>query len=98
MTADGTDLAHITVTVADDYGVPVYLSADEITWQISGPARLLGLESGDHTSSEAYQSSRRRVFQGRQIGYVQATKTSGEVIVTLTAPGLDEARVVIQAK
>lgn len=96
LAADGVDLAHITVTITDADGVPVYDAAHEISWTVDGPARLLGLESGDHTSHEDYQSRTRRAFQGRLLGYVQATEASGPVTIRLTAPGLDEAVVTLR--
>jgi len=96
LAADGVDLVHITVTIADAAGVPVYDADHEITWTVDGPARLLGLESGDHTSHENYQTPTRKAFHGALLGYVQATETPGPVTVRLTAPGLDEAVVALR--
>ncbi len=96
LTADGVDLAHIVVRVTDADGVPVYDAAHEITWAVEGPARLLGLESGDHDSHEDYQAPTRRAFHGRLLGYVQSTSASGPVTVRLTALGLEEAVVTLR--
>jgi beta-galactosidase len=96
LAADGVDLAHIVVTVTDADGLPVYDAAHEITWAVEGPARLLGLESGDHDSHEDYQAPTRRAFHGRLLGYVQSTNASGPVTVRLTAPGLEEAVVTLR--
>lgn len=86
--AGGADLAHVAVTVVDAQHVPVYRADVPVTWQIEGPARLLGIESGDHQSHEPYQAPVRRVFRGRQLGYVQSTGEPGRITLTLTAPGL----------
>ena len=94
--ADGLDLAHIAVSVVDENGVPVYDAAHEVTWTLHGPARLLGLESGDHSSHEDYQANHRKAFGGRLLGYVQSVETAGAVTIQLTAPGLDEATVVLE--
>lgn len=93
LTADGADLAHVAVTIVDENGVLVYDATPEVSWEITGPARLLGLESGDHASHEDYQANTRRAFHGRLLGYVQATETSGSVTIRLTAPGLEEATI-----
>ena len=95
LAADGMDLAHITVSITDADGVPVYDAAHEVTWALEGPARLLGLESGDNESHEDYQAPRRRAFHGRLLGYVQATEEGGTATIRLTAPGLDEAVVIL---
>lgn len=96
--ADGADLAHVTVTVVDAQGVPVYESDAEITWTVEGPARLLGLESGDHASHEDYQAGQRKAYHGRLLGYVQATQTPGAVTVRLEAPGLESAAVTLRTQ
>ena len=93
--ADGLDLAHVLVSVRDAAGTLVYDAAHEIAWNISGPARLLGLENGDLGSLEDYRTSRdtgvRRVHQGRLIGYVQSMHAAGPITVTVTASGLAPA-------
>jgi len=96
LAADGVDLAHIVVRVTDADGLPVYDAAHEITWAVEGPARLLGLESGDHASHEDYQAPTRRAFHGRLLGYVQSTNASGPVTVRMVAPGLEEAVVTLR--
>ncbi len=84
--------------MSDAEGIPVYAADHEVTWTIHGPARLLGLESGDHTSHEDYQANRRKLFHGRQLGYVQSTETGGLVTIRLTSPGLEDAVVTLQTK
>ena len=90
--ANGLDLAHVLVSIRDAAGVLVYSAADAITWTVSGAARLLGLENGDLSTLEDYRTSRetgtRRAFQGRLLGYVQATADADPITVTATAPGL----------
>lgn len=86
--ANRADLAHVAVQVLDAQGVLVYRADTPITWRVEGPARLLGIESGDHQSHEPYQAPLRRVFHGRQLGYIQATGAPGRIRVTLTAPGI----------
>jgi beta-galactosidase/beta-glucuronidase len=94
--ADTRDLAHIEVTIVDGDGTPVYMADHEVAWTIEGPARLLGLESGDPNSHEDYKAERRRVYHGRLLGYIQSTREAGPVVVRLSAPGLEEATVTIR--
>ena len=96
LAADGIDIAHITVSITDEDGVPVYDAAHEVTWTVEGPARLLGLESGDHASHEDYQAPTRRAYHGRLLGYVQAGEEAGTVTVRVTALGLEGAVVVLR--
>ena len=96
--ADGVDLAHVEVTVTDENGAPVYTADTEIQWTVEGPARLLGLESGDPASHEDYQSDRRKAFHGRLLGYLQSTGETGAITIRLRAPGLEETTVALQAQ
>jgi hypothetical protein len=91
------DVAHLAVTVVDAQHVPVYSADMPVSWQVEGPARLLGIESGDHQSHEPYQAPVRRVFHGRQLGYLQATGASGPIKIVLTAPGLDTVTLTLDA-
>lgn len=95
--ADGMDLAHIEVAVVDEAGTPAYEADHEISWAIDGPARLLGLESGDHSSHEDYQAHSRKAYHGRLLGYIQATEDPGTVTVTMTAPGLETAAITVRS-
>lgn len=85
--AQAQGLAQIEVQVVDQAGNPVPDAATEITVALTGPARLLGIESGDLASHEAYAAPRHRAYQGRLLLYVQATGP-GAISVALTAPGL----------
>ena len=96
--ANGIDVAPLSVMVVDENDVPVFGAAHEITWTVRGPAHLLGLESGDHSSHEDYQANRRKAFGGRLLGYIQATETAGTVTIDLTAPGLEGASLVLECR
>ncbi len=58
--ASGTrDVAHVTVRALDANGVFVPLAANELTFELSGPARLIGVDNGDPESHASYQGSTR---------------------------------------
>jgi beta-galactosidase/beta-glucuronidase len=89
------ELAHIEIDLKDKDGSTVYNGDNEITVMIEGPARLLGLESGDLNSHEDYKSNKRKAYRGRMIAYVQSTGKAGNVTVTLTSPGLKDHSITI---
>jgi hypothetical protein len=96
--ANGTDVAHIEVRIVDANGVRVEDAQHEITCAIKGPARLIGMESGNARSHEDYKSNRRKAFRGRLLLYIQSGKESGEVEVSLTAEGLPPAGVHLEVE
>ncbi len=92
----GQPVAHLEMEVVDKDGTVVYGAENDITVKVEGPARLLGLESGNAFSHERYQVDTRKVFRGKLLAYVGAqpkigmkpgTKP-GTVKVTLSAAGL----------
>ncbi|MCD8186346.1 MAG: DUF4982 domain-containing protein, partial [Rikenellaceae bacterium] len=91
-------LAQVLVQVVDRNGIPVLLSDDELTCQIAGPARLLGLEASNNTDMSDYTDNRHRVFHGRLLAYIEATGEPGEVHLRFSAPWLQSAEHTILVK
>ncbi|MFA7141427.1 MAG: DUF4982 domain-containing protein, partial [Proteiniphilum sp.] len=91
-------LAHVVVQVVDEDGVPVILSDNEVTCNISGPAKLLGLEASNNSDMSDYTDNRHRVFHGRILAYVQATGEEGEIKINFTSPWLEPTAVNLVAE
>ncbi len=79
-------------------GLPVLLSDDEITCQIEGPAKLLGLESGNNADMGNYRDNVQRVHNGRLMAYIETTGSEGNVKVTFSSPWLKTAEVYLIVK
>lgn len=91
-------LAQIVVQVVDEHGIPVMLSDNEITCQISGPAKLLGLEASNNEDMSDYTDNKQRVFHGHILAYIQANGTEGQIRVRFTSPWLKPVERVINIK
>jgi len=90
-------LAQIEVQVVDQAGNLVTNATTEVTVTLTGPARLLGIESGDLASHEPAAAPRHRAYQGRLLLYVQATGP-GPIRVALAAPRLAGQAVELRAE
>jgi beta-galactosidase len=88
LTADRRDVAHIVVEVRDSQDRVVPVAEDEITFDIQGPGRLIGVDNGDPLSHEDYKSNRRKVFHGLCLAIVQSTARAGQVKITASSPAL----------
>ena len=75
--ADGTDLAFVTAEVQDAEGRVLPVTENEVTFHVSGPARVIGTGNGDPASHEPDTGSVRKAFAGLCMGIVQATKQAG---------------------
>lgn len=91
--ADARDVAHVTVRVLDTAGLAVPLATDEIEFELTGPARIIGLDNGDPTSHASYQGTKRRLHAGMALALVQSEREPGLVRLTARAAGLREATV-----
>ncbi|MNK33379.1 Beta-galactosidase [compost metagenome] len=87
-------LAQLELQIVDEDGILVPNSDDEITCEIVGNARLLGMEAGNNTDMSDYTDNKQRVFHGKMIVYIQTNgQSSGELSVRFTAPWLKTATI-----
>ena len=95
----GTDreVAHVTIEIVDENGLPVTLADDNITVQVDGPARLLGLEGSNNTDMSDYTDATHRAYRGRMLAYIQTTGEPGTVTVKCSSPWLEPVTVSLQA-
>ena len=90
-------LAQVLIQVVDENGVPVMLSDNDVTCQIAGPARLLGLEASNNQDMSDYTDNHHRVFNGRILAYIQPTG-EGEIKIRFTSPWLKSVETSILVK
>jgi beta-galactosidase len=89
------DLSHITVEVIDKDGMVVPTADSEITFELTGPGRILGLDNGQADSHESYKGNRRSVFAGRALALVQSTGSPGEMRLIASSASLAGAAITI---
>jgi len=88
--ADNTDIIHVFVEINDSSGNIVYSADNEISCEIEGPARLLGIEDSNPLNTENYKDNKQHAFHGRLLIYLQAMEKTGTVRIRLTSPGLKD--------
>ncbi len=74
------DATHIAVQLQDAQGVAVRHQQMALTFELSGPAELLGVDNGAIDNVAAYQGGRVSTSQGRALALV---RRNGEGLVTL---------------
>jgi beta-galactosidase len=96
--ADGKDVCQVEFDVVDAQGVRVPDAAEELTFESSGPAHILGLGNGDVSNSESVKGPAFQVYQGRGLAIVQSTTEAGPVTLNVSAPGLQAAAVTVNSR
>ncbi|WP_207429429.1 sugar-binding domain-containing protein [Pedobacter sp. SYSU D00535] len=85
-------VAQIELQLVDEDGIPVAMADDEITCEIAGNARLLGMEAGNNADMGDYTDNKQRAFHGKMMVYLQSKgKTGEEVMVRFSGPWLKPA-------
>jgi beta-galactosidase len=92
LTRGPREVVHATVRTLDARGEFVPLADDEVTFAVTGPAKLLAVDNGDPASHASYQGPQRRLFSGRALAILQRTGEPGTVRIQATAAGLAAAR------
>ena len=96
--ADGQDLSFITVEALDAHGRFQPNAGQEVQFTIAGPGEIAALGNGDGQSFEPYRGSQRKLFHGRALVVVRASKNPGAVQLEASASGLAGATVTIAAQ
>jgi beta-galactosidase len=97
LAADSRDLVHVEVSVVDASGNVIPSASDQINFEISGPGRIIGVDSGDQNSHESFKSPTRKAFQGRCLVIVQSTATPGTISLKAAAAGLTGATITVDS-
>ena len=95
ISGDGEDLVVVTVEIDDAAGRLVPVAGDLVTFQVSGPGRLVGVGNGDPSSHEDDQGDSRRAFNGLCQAIVRSTGETGDIRLVASAPALEPATLVI---
>jgi hypothetical protein len=98
LAADGRDVAFMEVRLVDAKGVPVPNTNVLCTARVTGAGRLLGFDNGDQRDMTPLASPSRNTRQGRALALVQTARKAGPITVAISAPGLPEAQLALQAK
>jgi len=86
------------VKILDAQGRVVPLADNDVTFELQGEGKLIGVDSGNLASDEDYKGNRRKAFHGLCLAIVQATAKPGRIQLTATAAGLKSASVAITAE
>jgi beta-galactosidase len=93
---DSRRTTQIEFRIVDDAGVRVPDADTEVTFQIEGPARLLGIGNGNLNDIQPGKESSHRAYQGRGLLILRLVDPAASVTVGASAPGLEGARLIVR--
>jgi beta-galactosidase len=90
MAGDGKDAQPVSVEVVDAQGRGVPTADVPLTFTLSGPGAIIGLNNGDPTNHEPEKGTQHSTYNGRAQVIVQSTLASdGKLTLHAAAQGLD---------
>ena len=106
--ADGSSLVYIEVDVLDASGNLDTTASNNITFTVSGPGEIVGVDNGDQATTAKYQNSSVKTsdteaninaYAGKALVIVRTTEDAGTITVNMSATGLtgDSVTVTSQA-
>ena len=103
LSADGRDLAYLTVTLKDRFGNVVSDEDRTVTFELEGNGELIASDNGNPADLQGYQDGTetrrtRDTFHGKAVVIVKSTQSEGIIKVRASAEGLPSAEAVIEVK
>jgi beta-galactosidase len=98
LTADGRDVAHLTVRILDADGIVVPTADNDVTFELEGAGRIIGVDSGDPASVESFKGIHHKAFNGLCLAIVQTARDAGSIRITASSTGLRAATVELNSK
>ena len=88
ISADGRDLAFVTADVQDAAGILVPTAANPLSFSVSGPAEIAGVDNGNAIDTSTYKAATRNAFSGKALAIVRSTGATGPIVITASSTGL----------
>lgn len=107
ISADGSDVAIVTVSAVDAKGRLVPVSNNMVHFDLRGAGKIIGVGNGDPSCHEPDRFLdqmgtpphwQRSLFNGYSQIIVQGTKVAGKITLKASAEGLEKAEVTINAR
>ena len=86
--ADGKDLVYVTGDIQDANGVIVPNAESAVTFSISGPGQLVGVDNGNPVDTSSYKGTSRKAWSGKVLAIARSTGLPGQFVVTASSAGL----------
>ena len=93
---DGSDaigsMSFLIASIVDANGVVVPGATNPISFRVTGPGRIAGVDNGRQESPQGYQGPSVPAFNGKAVAVIGATGAPGTISVLATSPGLVPGR------
>ena len=105
--ADGSSLIYVEVDVTDANGNLDTTATNNITFTVSGPGEIVGVDNGDQATTKKYQNSSAKTsattaninaYAGKALVIVRTTEDAGTITVNVESSGLTGGTVTVNTQ
>ncbi|MFT4094185.1 MAG: glycoside hydrolase family 2 TIM barrel-domain containing protein [Niabella sp.] len=86
--ADRRSVIHVEVNITDHKGYLAPEADNLVTFKLSGPGKMIGVENGDIVDFGHMKAKQRKAFKGKCLVLIQATGHTGLIKLTTSSEGL----------
>ncbi len=98
LAADGKDVCHLGFEVVDAKGVYVPDAANEVKFEVDGPAAIIGIGNGDLNDTQDCKAPVHKAYQGRGLAIIQSKTVPGKITLKASSAGLEGATAALISK
>jgi beta-galactosidase len=96
--ADGQDLSYVTVDLVDKNGLRHPKADQLIQFELSGPGSIVAVANANPRTTESFQASKRKAFQGRALVIIKSTQKEGTIRLKAKSSRIEGAEISIETK
>lgn len=92
------DVAQVSIGIIDTNGTLCPYAEKEIVFEVSGGAKIIGVDNGDPLDLSDYKANRRRTFRGKAMLWIQSNGNKEDIRVTARGSGLNSSTIKIEVQ
>jgi beta-galactosidase len=85
------DLQYVKLYAVDSKGRVVPTAQGEVVFEVSGAAKLIAVDNGDHSSDALFDGDRQLLHNGFAMAVLRSGQTAGQVKIMAASQGLKPA-------
>src|SRR5690606_32184553 len=98
LSANGSDISFVTVSVVDKDGNPCPTINDQLKFDVSGNGTFRAACNGDPTSTELFHLPTMKLFNGKLVVLVQSTEQAGSMKLSVKGKGLKSGEIQLMSR
>jgi len=97
ITANGQDLAFVTVEVTDSNGVFQPNAENRLHFVVEGPGTIVGVDNANLKDTDPYLGNSRKAWKGRALVVIRTTNKAGNIKLKVSSADLASGEIILKS-